>query len=134
MLRRADRNRTLAVSDQHVFGPTLINEARFGFFYLNNTRSLDDPFLAEGLTSAALGIGNPALLFDDSPGTRRLGHFIGRPGTNLSQFSFGGPNDSFNERLQKTLSLADNVTAILGDHTLRFGAEFKRHSYDTSLP
>ncbi|MET0649325.1 MAG: carboxypeptidase-like regulatory domain-containing protein [Pyrinomonadaceae bacterium] len=133
-LRRADRNRTLAVSDQHVFGPTLINEARFGFFYLNNTRSLDDPFLVDGLTSEAVGIGNPALLFDNTPGTRRLGHFIGRPGTNLSQFSFGGPNDSFNKRLQQTYSFTDNVTWIRGANTFRFGGDFKRHRYDSSLP
>ncbi len=133
-LRRGDRNRTLAVSDQHVFGPTLINEARFGFFYLNNTRTLDDPFLTEGFTSAAVGISNPALLFDDSPGTRRLGHFIGRPGTNLSQFSFGGPNDSFNQRKQQTLSFSDNVTWIRGAHTLRMGGDFKSHRYDSSLP
>jgi len=133
-LRRADRNRTLAVSDQHVFGPTLINEARFGLFHLDNTRSLDDPFLARELTSQAVGISNPAILFDDSPGTRRLGHFIGRPGTNLSQFSFGGPNDSFNERRQRTLSFADNVTWIRGANTFRFGGDFKRHRYDSSLP
>ena len=79
-------------------------------------------------------IGNPALLFDDSPGTRRLGHFIGRPGTNLSQFSFGGPNDSFNQRDQKTFSLSDNVTWIRDKHTFRFGGDFKRHQYDSSLP
>ena len=133
-LRRADRNRTLAVSDQHVFGPTLINEARFGYFSLDNTRTLDDPFLAEGLTSEALGIGNPALLFDSSPGTRRLGHFIGRPGTNLSQFSFGGPNDSFNKRKQQTFSFTDNVTWIRGANTFRFGGDFKRHRYDSALP
>ncbi|HEV3469216.1 MAG TPA: carboxypeptidase-like regulatory domain-containing protein [Pyrinomonadaceae bacterium] len=133
-LRRADRNRTLAISDQHVFGPSLINEARFGYFYLNNTRALDDPFLAEEFTSAAVGIRNPALLFDDSPGTRRLGHFIGRPGTNMSQFSFGGPNDSFNRRRQQTYSFSDNLTWIKGAHTLRFGGDFKRHQYDSSLP
>ncbi|HEY5884514.1 MAG TPA: carboxypeptidase-like regulatory domain-containing protein [Pyrinomonadaceae bacterium] len=133
-LRRADRNRTLAVSDQHIFGPTLINEARFGYFYLNNTRSLDDPFLTDEYTSASLGISNPALLFDDSPGTRRLGHFIGRPGTNMSQFSFGGPNDSFNQRKQQTISFADNVTWIRDKHTLRIGGDFKSHKYDSSLP
>ncbi|MGZ5434739.1 MAG: outer membrane beta-barrel protein [Pyrinomonadaceae bacterium] len=133
-LRRADQNRTLAISDQHVFGPTLINEARFGYFYLNNTRSLDEPFLAEGFTSAALGIANPALLFDDSAGTRRLGHFIGRPGTNMSQFSFGGPNDSFNRRKQQTFSIADTVTWITGKHTVRFGGDFKSHRYDSNLP
>ena len=134
VLRRADRNRTLAISDQHVFGPSLINEVVFGYFSLNNTRALDEPFLSQDLTSEALGIGNPALFFDDSPGTRRLGHFIGRPGTNLSQFSFGGPNDSFNKRDQKTFSLSDNVTWIRDRHTFRFGGDFKRHQYDSSLP
>lgn len=133
-LRRADRNRTLSISDQHIFSPTFINEARFGFFFLNNTRTLDDPFLAEDLTSAAVGIINPALRFDDSPGTRRLGHFIGRPGTNLSQFSFGGPNDSFNRRKQQTFSFMDNVTWIRGAHSFRIGGDYKRHQYDSSLP
>jgi len=132
-LRRADQNRTLAISDQHIFSPTVINEARFGYFMLNNTRTLDD-FLTEEFTSAALGISNPALLFDDSPGTRRLGHFIGRPGTNMSQFSFGGPNDSFNRRKQQTFSFSDNLTWIKGSHTLRFGGDLKRHQYDSSLP
>ncbi|MBC7911765.1 MAG: carboxypeptidase regulatory-like domain-containing protein [Pyrinomonadaceae bacterium] len=133
-LERGDRNRTLAISETHIFSPTLINEVRFGFFYLNNTRQLDAPFLTEEFTSAANGISNPALLFDNSPGTRRLGHFIGRPGTNMSQFSFGGPNDSFNKRKQQTLSITDNVTWIRGSHTLRFGGDFKSHQYDSSLP
>lgn len=134
VLRRADRNRTLAISDQHVFGPTFINEVVFGYFSLNNTRTLDEPFLSPELTNEAVGIGNPAVLFDDSPGTRRLGHFIGRPGTNLSQFSFGGPNDSFNQRKQQTYSLSDNVTWIRDKHTFRFGGDFKHHQYDSSLP
>lgn len=133
-LRRADQNRTLAISDQHVFGPTLINEVRFGIFLLNNTRSLDDPFLTPEFTSKELGISNPAILFDDSPATRRLGHFIGRPGTNMSQFSFGGPNDSFNQRKQQTFSLADNVTWIRSSHTFRIGGDYKRHQYNSSLP
>ena len=133
-LERGDRNRTLAISDQHIFGPTLINEARFGYFYLNNTRSLAEQFLSQEFTSAALGIANPALLFDDSPGTRRLGHFIGRPGTNMSQFSFGGPNDSFNKRKQQTFSFSDGLTWIRDNHTFRIGGDFKRHQYDSNLP
>lgn len=133
-LRRADKNRTLSISDQHVFGPSLINEMRFGYFLLNNTRTLDDPYLTDEFTSAAVGIANPALLFDSSPGTRRLGHFIGRPGTNMSQFSFGGPNDSVNQRKQQTFSLSNNLTWIKSNHTLRFGGDLKRHQYDSSLP
>ncbi|MBA3439244.1 MAG: carboxypeptidase regulatory-like domain-containing protein [Pyrinomonadaceae bacterium] len=131
-LRRDDSNRTLAISDTHIFGASLINEARFGYFSLNNTRRLDDPFLTPELTGEAFGIVNPALRFDDSPGTRRLGHFVGR--NNISGFAFGGPNDSFNQRDQKTFSFSDNVTFTTGAHTFRFGGEYKRQAYDTNLP
>jgi hypothetical protein len=134
VLRRADRNRTLAISDQHIFSPSVINEFVFGYYSLNNTRTLDDPYLTPELSNEAVGIINPAVEFDDSPGTRRLGHFIGRPGTNLTQFSFGGPNDSFNQRKQQTYSIGNNLTWIRGNHTFRFGGDFKRHQYDSSLP
>ena len=131
-VKRSDRNRTLALSDQHVFGPRFINEVRFGYFSLNNTRVLDDPFLA--ITNESVGIPNPAVAFDQGPGTLRLGHYVGRPGTILERFSFGGPNDSFNRREQKTFSLSDNITYIRGDHTMRFGIEGKHHSFNTALP
>lgn len=129
-LRRSDRNTTLAISDTHVFSPNWTNEFRFGYFYLNNTRRLDDPFLE--ITNASVGITNPALVFDDSPATRRLGHFIGR--NNLANFSFGGPNDSFNKRKQITYTFRNDTTWIFGKHNFKFGAEYKRHQYDTNLP
>ncbi|MFH4276423.1 hypothetical protein WAJ11_22675, partial [Acinetobacter baumannii] len=59
-------------------------------------------------------------------------HYIWR--NNLSNLSFGGPNDSFNRRKQQTFSFADNLTYVRGSHTLRVGGEFKRHQYDTNLP
>lgn len=129
-LRRDDRNRTLAISDIHTFSPTLINEVRLGYFFLNNTRSLDEPFLA--LTNESVGLPNPATFFDDSIATRRLGHFIFR--NNLSNLSWGGPNDSFNRRRQQTFSISDNVTWTKSANTFRFGGDFKRHQYDTNLP
>lgn len=129
-LLRNDRNRTLAISDIHTFSPTLINEVRGGYFFLNNTRSLDEPFL--GITNAQVGIPNPALFFDNSVGTQRLGHFVFR--NNLSNLSFGGPNDSFNRRRQQTFSLTDNVTWTRGSNSFRFGVEYKRHIYDSNLP
>ncbi|HKQ74836.1 MAG TPA: carboxypeptidase-like regulatory domain-containing protein [Blastocatellia bacterium] len=131
-LKRNDRNRTFVLSDVHVFSDKLINEARFGFFFLNNTRVLDDPFLA--ITNESVGIPNPATFYDQGPGTLRLGHYVGRPGTLLERFSFGGPNDTFNRREQQTYSFSDNATYIIGRHTLRFGGDFKRHSFDSALP
>jgi hypothetical protein len=129
-LRRNDRNRTFALSDVHTFSATLINEFRFGAFYLNNTRRQDDPFLA--LTNEAVGIPNPANFYDRSTATTRLGHYVFR--NNLSNLSWGGPNDSFNLRDQKSFSLANNLSWIKGSHNLRFGGEYKRHLFATNLP
>ncbi|HEX9962314.1 MAG TPA: hypothetical protein VGB00_15375, partial [Pyrinomonadaceae bacterium] len=129
-LRRSDRNRTAAISDTHIFSSNLINEVRFGYFYLNNSRRLDDPFLA--LTNESIGVFNPATVFDGSDATLRLGHYVGR--NNIANFSFGGPNDSFNKRKQITYSLANNVNYIFRSHNFKFGGDFKRHRYDTNLP
>ncbi len=131
-LRRSDKNRTLSISDTNVFSSNFINEIRFGYFYLNNTRRLDDPFLTDEFTNDAVGVFNPASTFDNSIATRRLGHYIGR--NNLANFSFGGPNDSFNKRKQITYSIGDNVNWIRGNHNIKFGGEYKRHQYDTNLP
>lgn len=129
-LLRNDRNRSLAVSNTHVFSSNFVNEARIGLFYLNNTRRLDDPFLA--ITNESIGVFNPASTFDSSPATTRLGHYIGR--NNIANFSFGGPNDSFNKRKQITFSAANNMTWTRGNAIFKFGAEYKRHQYDTDLP
>ncbi len=135
MLRRADRNRTLAISDQHVFGPTLINEVVFGYFSLNNTRTLDEPFLSQELTNRS-----------------RRHRSIRRccsmtvPAHDASATSSAGPARTFRSfllvdqtirsirRKQQTFSLSDNVTWIRDKHTFRFGGDFKRHQYDSSLP
>lgn len=128
---RADRSRVLAATDTHIFSPTFINDIRFGYFTLNNSRRLTDEFAA--VTNAQVGIVNPAIAYDHSEATLRLGHFVGRPGTLLERFSFGGPNDSYNRRKQTTMSFGDNATWIKGSNTFRFGGEYKRNSFDTAL-
>jgi hypothetical protein len=131
-LKRDDRNRTVGISDTHIFGASITNEARFGYFFLNNTRVLDDPFL--GITNESIGVPNPAVAFDQGPGTLRLGHYVGRPGTVMERFSFGGPNDTFNRREQTTFSFGDTLSWIRGKHVLRFGGEFKSHRFNSALP
>jgi hypothetical protein len=136
-LERDDRARALSVSDIHLFNSRMINEARFGYFRLNNTRNGANEF--DGVTSESVlqGTGvpiesyNPSVLFDNSMATRRLGHFTAAPNFN---FSFGYPNDAFNTRRQQTWTFADTLSYTDGSHTLRFGGEYKRHFYDTSLP
>lgn len=131
-LRKNDRNRTLSIGNTHIFSQNVVNEVRFGYYYLNNTRSLTEDFSTGDFTNAFIGVTNPASTFDNSVATTRLGHYIGR--NNIANFSFGGPNDSFNRRKQVTWSISDNLSWTAGKHSIKFGGEFKQHRYDTDLP
>ncbi|MEQ1764581.1 MAG: TonB-dependent receptor [Pyrinomonadaceae bacterium] len=131
-LERDDRNRTLSIGDTHILTSNWINEARFGYFYLNNTRNLTEDFSTGEFTNEFIGVTNPASTFDSSLATTRLGHYIGR--NNIANFSFGGPNDSFNRRKQVTYSFSDNVNWTYKNHNFKFGGEYKRHQFDTNLP
>src|SRR5688572_14443539 len=131
-LKRADRNATVAISDTHVFGGNVVNEARGGIFYLKNSRQLDDPFLS--ITNESVGVANPATFFDNSIATQRLGHYIGRPGGTMERFSFGGPNDSFNRREQRTYTIGNTLSWTTSSHAVRMGAEYRRNHFDTNLP
>ncbi|REK41191.1 MAG: hypothetical protein DWQ47_13010 [Acidobacteria bacterium] len=131
-LVKDDANRTLALKDVHIFSSNLINEARFGYFYLNNSRKLDERYLIPELTNSGQGITNPAEFFIPGPQSDRLARFTGTG--NLSDFSLNAPNDIYNRRKQVTLTFANNTTYLWGDHTLRFGVEHKRNNFETNLP
>ncbi len=131
-LIRDDRNRTISVKDVHFVSDKIINEARFGIFYLDNSRKLDDRFLATEFTNDGQGIINPATAFVQGPATQRLAHIVGTG--NLTDFSLNAPNDIYNQRKQVTFTFADNVTVALDRHTLKFGGEHKRNFFDTTRP
>jgi hypothetical protein len=131
-LKRADRNATVALADTHIWGQNKVNELRGGVFYLNNSRQLDDSFL--DLTNQGVGVVNPATFYDSSIATTRLGHYVGRPGGTMERFSFGGPNDSFNKRQQRTWTIGDTLSWTLSSHALRIGGEVRRNEFDTNLP
>jgi hypothetical protein len=131
-LKRDDRNRTLVLSDTQIIGTRMTNELRFGYFSLQNTRVLDDPFLA--ITNEMIGVPNPAIAFDRGPGTQRLGHYVGRPGTIMERFSFGGPNDTFNRREQTSYSVSDSLSYVRSKHSFRLGGDVKIHRFNSALP
>lgn len=131
-LIKDDRNRTLSITDTHYFNANLINEFRFGYFSLDNSRRLDERFLVDELTNQGLGIFNPATLFAPGAPTARAARFAGKG--NLSDFSLNAPNDIFNRRKQLTFTFANNLTYSKENHTVRFGVEHKRNFFDTNLP
>ena len=131
-LVKDDRNLTFALTDTHIFNSSFINEARFGYFSLDNSRELDQRLLIPEFTNQRLGIPNPAIEFAPGDESARCARHAGRG--NLSDFSVCAPNDIFNRREQLTLTFADNLTYIHGSHTFRFGVEYKRNAFDTNLP
>ena len=111
------KNDSYAVSDTHIFSPTIINEARFGYFNQeteNLGQNRDQDY------NALFGIQGV------SPGAA----FQGFPAIRIDGFSeFGDrPNDPFNYNL-KTFQIYDSVSVVSGKHNLKFGVDIIRSKY-----
>ncbi len=101
----------LAFSETHLFSPTLINEVRFGYNYGNfgfQQATFNTPDLA-----ASLGLGG-------IPSGGQLGG--GLPLVSLSGITgFGQPGFYPNHKSEDVYEILDNVTKILGNHSLKAG-------------
>ncbi|MBV9264690.1 MAG: TonB-dependent receptor [Acidobacteriaceae bacterium] len=99
----------LALTDSHIFSPTLVNEARAGFnrihitFAAENTLSAADYGINSGVASA---IGLPQIS-------------IGSGST-----EFGGINGFPQGRGDDTITLSDTLSWVHGNHNIRFGPEY----------
>ena len=100
-----------AFSETHIFTPTFINELRFGFNYGNfgfQQATFGTPDLA-----ASLGLGG-------IPGGGDLGG--GLPLVAASGITrFGQPGFYPNHKSENTYQILDNVTKIIGNHSLKIG-------------
>jgi len=109
---RGGRRQVMTVNETHVFGPALVNEARFGYNRLNisfNPNTLVD--------TGALGINvgqtqNPIAL----PEIRITG-----PGLDI-----GGPAGFPSGREVTTFAGGDTATYLHGNHIIKFGGEVRR--------
>lgn len=100
------------LTETHIFSPSIVNEARFGFnriFITFNPANTLDP------TSVGLGDG--------------LSGPVGLPQTYLLDIGlvFGGPSGFPQGRTDTTGVLADTVTMLKGKHTIKWGGEFRRY-------
>jgi len=112
------RNRFLSLTETHVFGPRVVNEARFGFLDLQ-FQNVNQPVV----TANQLGIVRPSNnLTNDIYRFTLLGLNI-------------GPNDSYNmTQEQDSFTGSDTVSYSLGKHFLRFGGLFTHTGMDRNFP
>jgi hypothetical protein len=107
---RASHRQIGTLNHTHVFGPSLVNEARFGFNRINITFS-PNAQLSPADFGIANGITDPVL------------PQITVQGVGLN---FGGPSNFPQGRTDTTLVLSDTVSYLRGRHAFKFGGEYRR--------
>lgn len=112
-----ERNDMFVLSETHVFTPNLINVARFGYMRFNGFLSGVSP-----ITAADVGMATPS----DLP------EIAGIDVSGL--FNIGPSGEPFYFQNTNTFVWQDTVSLTHGAHSLRMGAEAKRHEVDVNVP
>jgi hypothetical protein len=117
--------RTLSVTDVHLFGSMIVNEARGGFF-----RNRNDSVPVAYFTNAQFGIQNP---FDaEVPDLSQLEIRGDRDvGGRLRFGTLGGGTRIFDT--QTTYTVGDTLSFMRGNHSFRIGGEVRRNHLDGDL-
>jgi hypothetical protein len=121
-----EKNRSLVVSYNYAIAPTLLNEFRFGFTDYNE----NDTFPIQGSTA----ISQLGLVFDHAVNIAAHPTADAFPTFN---FADGTVTNIGQDRVGPTVSgniqFTDNVTKILGKHTLRFGLDVRREHFNALM-
>ena len=121
-----EQNRSLVVSYNYAISPHLLNEFRFGFTNYNE----NDTFPIGG----ANAISQLGLLLND--GINLSAHPTGSAFPTFS-FADGTVTSIGQDRVGQTISgntqFTDNLTRIVGKHTLRFGVDVRRQRYNALM-
>jgi hypothetical protein len=114
-----DQNRSFLLSYNYVIRPNLVNEFRFGFTNFHE----NDAFPIQG-GSAISQLGLQGINISQHPTGDAFPTFTFSDGT----FSSIG-QDRTGTTISKNMQFTDNLTHIMGNHTLRFGADARKVSY-----
>ena len=116
--------RTLSVTDVHVFRSGMVNEVRVGFF-----RNRNDSVAVRYFTNAEFGIQNP--FAEQVPDLSQItigGDDVG------GELRFGTPGDGTRIFDRQTTWTAGNTLSLVrGSHSLRVGGELRRNLLDGDL-
>jgi hypothetical protein len=108
---RQSRRQIFTLNETHIFGPSLVNEVRFGFNRIHITFTPN-----QQLNPADLGIRNG------------VNEAIGLPQISVTGtlINFGGPAGFPQGRGDTTFAVSDTLSYQRGSHSLKFGGEFRR--------
>lgn len=108
---RQSRRQIFTLNETHTFGPKMVNEARLGFNRIHITFT---PNLQVNPTDFSINDG--------------LNQNIGLPQISITGFNFniGGPAGFPQGRADTVIVLSDTVSYLRGNHSLKFGGEWRR--------
>ncbi|HVE58310.1 MAG TPA: TonB-dependent receptor [Pyrinomonadaceae bacterium] len=107
------KQKLYSITDNYIFSPNIVNQARFGFNRLRVTSVPEEPFSA-----ASLGITNPlGSLFPGAPTIQLAGLD--------SQFFFGSAPLADQSSRINGYNFSDVLSVTKGNHRLRFGGEYR---------
>ena len=116
--------RSLALSETHIFRPTLVNEFRLGYnrvnshrYQLNYNTDISGQLGFPGVPFTPQNGGLPQLTFGDG-----------------SAPTLGSPTFLPSVEIQNTYVLSDNVTWVKGRHALKYGTEIRREEFTIFQP
>ena len=121
-----EQNRSLLLSYNYVFSPTLLNEFRFGLTHFTE----NETFLITGAQAVSqLGLVlNNGINLAAHPTGQAFPTFAFSDGT-ITNIGQGRVGTTISENLQFT----DNFTRVLGPHSLRFGVDARRELYNAPM-
>jgi len=116
--------RSVALSETHLFRPSLVNEFRLGYnrinshrYQLNYNTDISGELGFPGVPFTPINGGLPQLTFSDG-----------------SAPTLGSPTFLPSVEIQNTYVLSDNLTWVKGRHSLKFGTEIRREEFTIFQP
>lgn len=125
----------IAMSETHIFNSTLTNEFRLGYNYGHFTLTP-----AGNNTDIASQLGLGGIPFGPNQGGMPIAGAVGQGNGTMNLFgsttsnSFGTPSYTYTTEHQDISQILDNVTKVVGRHTLKFGASVEYIRFVTLQP
>jgi hypothetical protein len=116
-----DQNAMLVLADTHVINSKLVNIARAGYMRFDGIAAVSNPILASDLGT-------------QSP-TGASGSKVVAPALTIDGlFTIGDAGTSSQWQVTNSFIFQDTVSLIRGNHSMRMGAEAKRHQIEIDAP
>ena len=119
--KELDKNAMLVLSDTQILNTNAVNVARFGFMRFDGISSISNPILASDIGT-------------QSP-TGSTGGTAAAPGITIDGlFTVGDAGTPSQSQVTNSFIWQDTLSLIHGRHSIRLGAEVKRHQVEVHAP